>query len=73
MCHLQSQWRDLTAGFSQWHGTRKGATAVLVNETEVIRNDTLSVVEEIPVDAKRQRMVEKNPSDTSWRECEYVL
>ena len=131
------QWRDVVlASFSQWHGTRRGANAMLVNATEDVqvwcqmpnafpyitsftlhglpatelpscsrdteqefaciqpcstymarqctpcaqlvldattvlqaRNDTVTVVEEVPLDPKRERMKHKNPRDTSWQQC----
>jgi hypothetical protein len=32
------QWRDVVlASFSQWHGTRRGANAVLLNATEDVK------------------------------------
>ncbi len=66
---LLAQWRDtLTAGFSQWHGTRKGAVSLLNGTADA--NETVAVVDEIPVDAGKTRAVHKNPKDTTWQQCE---
>lgn len=36
------------------------------------KNDTVTVVEEVPLDPKRERMKHRNPRDTSWQQCAHL-
>ena len=36
------------------------------------KNDTVTVVEEVPLDPKRERTKHRNPRDTSWQQCAHL-